>query len=380
MEDFETFVSRGQVVYPPSMRRLLGLASFCLLLPLAVEARDTGFINRKIAVNGGISKYVVYLPEDYTPRSKWPIILFLHGSGERGTDGLTESQVGLPSAIRQHPERWPFVVVMPQLPYTHHHWPDPDMMHLALSTLDAATKEFHGDPQRTYLTGLSMGGHGTWEIAKDNPGRFAAIVPVCGGIHWSWRPGGRQDPGLAATYARAIGRTPVWIFHGAEDNVVSPKNSDEMYAALKAAGGNVRYFKLEGIQHNAWERAYSNPNLPTWLLAHRLSDVATMPAHAEFHDVPFQPVPAKINTAVYAAYVGDYDLEGVKQTTIAIEAGQLISRTRYGTVTLLPESETSFFLPGGGTTRYIFQHAENGKSPAIIFKDDRHEERWERAR
>src|ERR1700719_2234858 len=82
--------TRGRVVYPRFMRCLFGLASVCLLLPLAVEARDTGFINRKIAVNGGISKYVVYLPEEYTAKSKWPIILFLHGSGERGTDGLTE--------------------------------------------------------------------------------------------------------------------------------------------------------------------------------------------------------------------------------------------------------------------------------------------------
>lgn len=356
------------------------LCLFSLVLPLTTQARDTGFINRKIAVNGGISKYVVYLPENYTSKETWPIILFLHGSGERGTDGLTESQVGLPAAIRRHPERWPFVVAMPQLPYTHHYWTDPDMMREALAALDAVTREFHGDKQRTYLTGLSLGGYGAWEIARDDPGRFAAVVPVCGGIHWPWRPIGRQDPGLAAAYAHAIGRTPVWIFHGAEDNVVSPKQSDEMYNALKAAGGNVRYFKLEGIQHNAWERAYANPNLPGWLLHHRLSDIATTPAHAEFHNVPFQPLPAKINTGVYTAYVGDYSAEGVKQTTISILAGQLISKTRYGTTTLLPESETSFFLPGGSTTRYIFQRIENGKSPAIIFKDDRHEERWDRVR
>lgn len=350
------------------------------LLPVVAEARDTGFINRKVNVNGSVSKYVVYIPETYTPKQKWPIILFLHGSGERGSDGLTQTQVGLPSAIRQHPERWPFIVVMPQLPYLHHRWPDPDMMRVALASLDAAAREFHGDPQRTYITGLSAGGYGVWEIAKDNRERFAAIVPVCGGIHWPWIPGGRQEPGLAERYAHAIGRTPVWIFHGAEDNVVSPKQADEMYEALKASGGNVRYFKLEGIQHNAWDRAYNNPALPGWLLSHRLSDVATTPAHAEFHDVPFQPVPAKINTSIYAAYVGDYSSDGIKQTTISIEAGQLITKTRYGTATLLPESETVFFLPGGGPTRYTFQRIENGKATAILFKDDRHEERWERTR
>lgn len=363
------------------MRHLFRLAALLsLLLPLAAVARDTGFINRKITVNGTVSRYVVYLPDTYAVKGTWPIILFLHGSGERGSDGLTETQVGLPAAIRQHPERWPFVVVMPQLPYSHHHWPDADMMHVALATLDAASKEFHGDPQRTYLTGLSAGGYGVWEIAKDNPGRFAAIVPVCGGLHWPWIPGGRQEPGIAEKYAHAIGKTPVWIFHGSEDNVISPKQSDEMYETLKAAGGNVRYFKLEGIQHNAWDRAYSNPALPDWLLNHRLSEIAASQAHAEFHSVPFQPVPAKINTSVYAAYLGDYTADGIKQTTITVETGQLISKTRYGTTTLLPESETVFFLPGGGSTRYIFQHVENGKAAAILFKDDRHEERWERVR
>jgi len=140
--------------------------------------QDTGFLNRVIVLNGTSYRYVVYLPIEYDPRRSWPVILFLHGSGERGSDGMDETQVGLPNAIRAHPERWPFIVVMPQVPYNHHHWTDPDMMQMAIATLDAEIKEFHGDPERVYLTGLSLGGYGVWEIAKDYPGRFAAIVPV----------------------------------------------------------------------------------------------------------------------------------------------------------------------------------------------------------
>ncbi len=140
--------------------------------------------------------YVVYLPMDWNPKQKWPVILFLHGSGERGADGLDETQVGLPNALRSHYERWPFVVVMPQVPYNHHHWTDPDIMAMAMAALNAEVKEFHGDPQRLYLTGMSLGGYGVWEIAKDYPGRFAAIAPVCGGIYWSYAPGRWHQPEL----------------------------------------------------------------------------------------------------------------------------------------------------------------------------------------
>ena len=128
--------------------------------------QDTGFLNRSITLNGTVYHYVVYLPMDWTPKQKWPVILFLHGSGERGSDGLDETQVGLPNALRSHYERWPFVVVMPQVPYNHHHWTDPDIMAMAMAALNAEVKEFHGDPQRLYLTGMSLGGYGVWEIAK----------------------------------------------------------------------------------------------------------------------------------------------------------------------------------------------------------------------
>ena len=111
-------------------------------------------------------------------------------------------------AVRNHPDRWPFIVVMPQVPFSHHHWTDPDMMQMAMAELDASIKEFRGDPQRIYLTGLSLGGYGTWEIAKNWPHKFAAIVPVCGGVFWSYAPDRWRNTDLPEEYAHAIGRTP----------------------------------------------------------------------------------------------------------------------------------------------------------------------------
>src|ERR1700722_2692346 len=132
---------------------LLGFV--CVLGPVAhARQQDTGFLNRTITLNGTTYHYVVYLPMDWSPKQKWPMILFLHGSGERGSDGLDETQVGLPNAIRAHPDRWPFVVVMPQVPYNHHHWTDADMMTMALAAFDAEVREFHGNPDQLYLTGL----------------------------------------------------------------------------------------------------------------------------------------------------------------------------------------------------------------------------------
>ena len=116
---------------------------------------------------------------------------------------MDETQIGLPQAIRLHPERWPFVVVMPQVPFSHHHWTDPDMMAMAMAALDAEIKEFHGDRDRVYLTGLSLGGYGAWEIAKTYPHRFAALVPVCGGVFWSYQPDRWREVQHAARRVRA---------------------------------------------------------------------------------------------------------------------------------------------------------------------------------
>ncbi len=176
-------------------------------------------------------RYQVYVPEEWRrdDHKLWPVILFLHGRGERGSEGMWQTQIGLPQAIRDHPERWPFIVVMPQCAIDRY-WTDHDMLAMAMSTLDQETEEFHGDPSRTYLSGLSMGGYGAWELARQYPTRWAAIAIAAGGMFWSYAPERWQQAStLPGEYAQAVGHTPIWLFHGAEDNVVAPRQDELLY-------------------------------------------------------------------------------------------------------------------------------------------------------
>lgn len=360
----------------------LALAALCLPAFAASRHQDTGFLNREILVNGMPHRYVVYLPESWNAHQRWPVILFLHGSGERGSEGMDETQIGLPQAIRLHPERWPFIVVMPQVPFGHHHWTDPDMMGMAMNALNVEMKEFHGDPDRVYLTGLSLGGYGVWEIARDFPHRFAALVPVAGGVFWSYEPSRwHLIDTLPAEYAHAIGRTPVWIFHGANDPVVSPRQSQIMFLAVKAAGGNVRFSEYAGIRHSVWDRAYAEPDLPRWLLAQRLSAISALPASAEEVLVPIHPIPARVDPAIYSSYAGDYEDQNVVIATIVRQGDRLLIRNQIGETTeLLPENSSTFFYPTGGTRRLTFERDQEGRVTGIRFRDDRHEEFWQRRR
>ncbi|HVT99599.1 MAG TPA: prolyl oligopeptidase family serine peptidase [Acidobacteriaceae bacterium] len=368
------------------LRRLVLAFSFllaaCLPAQAAPHRQDTGFLNRSLVVNGTLRRYVVYLPDTWNKQQAWPVILFLHGSGERGSEGMDETQIGLPQSIRLHPERWPFVVVMPQVPFSHHHWTDPDMMTMAIAALDAEVKEFHGDRDRVYLTGLSLGGYGVWEIAKAYPHRFAALVPVCGGVFWSYQPDRwREVNTLPAEYARFVGRTPTWIFHGADDPVVNPRQSRLMFAALKASGGDVRLWEYAGIKHNVWDRAYGEPQLPHWLLAQRLSAIPKLSPLAEEILVPVHPVPAKVDPNLYNTYTGEYEDQNEVVATVFRQGDRLFSRNRIGDVNeLLPESPTTFFYPTGGTRRLTFERDAEGRITGIRFRDDRHEEFWERKR
>jgi len=247
--------------------------------PRSNARTQTGFLDRTISVKGVTYKYQVFVPEDWSSKQKWPIILFLHGAGERGSDGLLQTDVGLPHAIRLDRSRFNSIVVIPQC-LKDSWWPAPQMEELALATLAAATKEFKGDPKRTYLTGLSMGGYGSWDLAAKYPGKFAAVVPICGGIvppeHLKQaRPdlastGYPDDPKSYEEVAKKIGKTPVWIFHGGADDTVPPDGSRKLYAALKAVGGDVRYTEYPGVGHNSWDKAYAEPDLMTWMLSKSL--------------------------------------------------------------------------------------------------------------
>jgi predicted peptidase len=263
--------------------RSLVLCSFLALslasAPHSAARTETGFLDRTISVQGTTYKYQVFVPDDWSPGQKWPIILFLHGAGERGSDGLLETAVGLPQAVRLDRSRFKTIVVMPQC-LKESWWPTPQMEEMALAALSAATKEFKGDPKRTYLTGLSMGGYGSWDIAAKYPGKFAAVVPICGGIVMpahlkETRPdlaanSYPDDPKSYAEVAKKLGKTPVWIFHGGSDDTVPPEGSRKLNDALKAAGGDVRYTEYPGVGHNSWDRAYAEPDFMPWLLSKHL--------------------------------------------------------------------------------------------------------------
>lgn len=244
---------------------------------------ETGFVDRSVTVHGVVYRYQVYVPVDYTPDKQWPVALFLHGSGERGDDGTKQTQVGLPAAIRNDRKRFALIVVMPQA-RENTRWSGA-MAEQAMQALDASIREFHGDPQRIYLTGLSLGGQGTWLLAAAHPHRFAAIAPVCGFLRLKDDDDvvdpvadaalTSQLPELlaadpAAAMAHRIDRTPVWIFHGADDDVVPVRNAQRMDVAMRAAGGEVRFSEYPGVNHGAWDRAYGEPELIPWLLSHRL--------------------------------------------------------------------------------------------------------------
>ncbi len=259
------------------MGRTPALACPALLLllagPVAAQRVETGFLDRTVTVAGHRSHYQVYVPADYSATTAWPAILFLHGAGERGTDGLRQTTVGLGPAIRRAPGRFPAIVVMPQVP--------PDSLwsgapaEMAMAALRQTMDEFHVDPDRVYLTGLSMGGHGTWYLAYRHPELFAAIAPICGWIPDVPRFRGSvpvvpADSGQSIpVLARRLARMPIWIFHGEMDDVVPVSGSREPAAALEAVSADVRYTEYLGLDHNSWDATYASDAFTRWLFAQR---------------------------------------------------------------------------------------------------------------
>jgi predicted peptidase len=264
--------------------RALGALSllWMLLAVPAVQAKkyETGFLDRTVTVKGVTYKYQVFVPENWTPHDRWPVILFLHGAGERGDDGLIQTDVGIGTAIRTNRNVIPAVVVMPQCE-KNVWWTEAPMDDLAIASLDAASKEFHGDAHRTYVTGLSMGGYGSWHLAEKYPGRFAALIVICGGIvppplALKSTPGLSEvsPPDQPKSYTDAatkVGKVPVWIFHGADDDVVPVTESQRMYAALKQTGDEVHYTEFPGVKHPSWDKAYDEPKLFPWLFSKSLA-------------------------------------------------------------------------------------------------------------
>jgi len=257
-------------------RRLI--FAFCILqFALAACPPGPRFIERRVTVHETSYAYRVWLPRHYTKLHRWPVILFLHGSGERGDDNLRQLTIGLPALLARDPSRAHAIVVLPQCRLGHEWYGE--MEQQALAALDQTIKEFRGDRHRVYLTGISMGGAGAWYFAR-HPERYAAVVPVSGEVTRQ-----RDDPfplplppDLAAllaspdpfaALAAKIGKTPVWAAHGSNDSVIPVEQSRRMAAALRAIGGNVRYIEYAGTGHDIFDRAYEEPALTGWLVKQR---------------------------------------------------------------------------------------------------------------
>jgi predicted peptidase len=202
-------------------------------------------------------KYLLYLPKDYDQKESWPLMLFLHGIGERGDDLEFLKRHGPPKLIEAGKE-FPMIVVSPQCPMDN--WWQPIELK---ALLDDVVEKYKVDRDRIYVTGLSMGGFGTWSLAAYQPHRFAAIVPICGG----------GEPVLTKFFAK----TPAWVFHGAKDPVVPLERSEKMVEALKKNGGDVRFTVYPEASHDCWTEAYNDPKLYEWLLAQKRSHEAKKP-------------------------------------------------------------------------------------------------------
>lgn len=204
--------------------------------------------------------YLLFLPAEYqTSKSKkWPLLLFLHGAGERGSDVWLVAKHGPPKIVTDKPD-FPFIVVSPQCP-TGQTWQNDAVLGL----LDEITKKYRVDKSRVYLSGLSMGGYGSWSLALEHPDRFAAVAPICGG--------GDPVKILLADPAKvdALKSLPVWAFHGAKDSVVKLAESERMVNALRQFGATeINLTVYPNADHDSWTETYNNPKLYAWFLSHQ---------------------------------------------------------------------------------------------------------------
>lgn len=196
-------------------------------------------------------RYQLFLPKGYAQDGpSWPLMLFLHGAGERGTDLDLVKVHGPPKIVDSKPD-FPFIVASPQCPLKQR-WHAEQLIQL----IDALSKDYRVDPKRIYVTGLSMGGFGTWSLCAAYPGRFAAAVPICGG-------GNVED-------AAKLKSLPLWVFHGAKDGVVTPDRSESMVKAVEAAGGKPKFTVYPEAAHDSWTETYNNQALYDWLLEQKL--------------------------------------------------------------------------------------------------------------
>ncbi len=235
------------------------------VVPLLERWEPRVYTNAK----GEMLPYRLLKPLHYDASHAYPLVVFLHGMGERGSDNVSQLAIGVSEFLASDAamQRFPAVVIVPQCPNgedsneaSWSNWtPGAPAItkptRLVLQTVEAARKEFAIDSDRMYIGGLSMGAFGTWNVIEEYPDLFAAAFPICGG----------GDPAKA----ERIARLPLWVFHGAKDETVPPQRSREMVRAIQQAGGHPGYSEYPDVGHDSWANAFEEPRLLSWLFSQK---------------------------------------------------------------------------------------------------------------
>jgi predicted peptidase len=233
------------------------------LISAAAPSKGGRLETRTARVGSEEYSYQVHVPTGVGPSP--PLIVFLHGINQRGTGGFLPRSGASSALMRRYLSRVPALILLPQC-RDGVYWSNPTMDEMVATALAQTQEEFKADSTRLYLTGVSMGGYGVWSIAARRPGCFAALVSICGGSPLPPRVDRRFT-----RVAEKIGKTPVWIFHGADDPIVPVTESRQMVAALETVGGNVKYSEYPGVGHSVWAQVLAERGLIPWLLSQRLT-------------------------------------------------------------------------------------------------------------
>ena len=236
-------------------------------MPVWGDDAHDAFQTRVFEHQGNSLSYRILFHLGFQRNKKYPLVVFLHGAGERGTDNSAQLVHGMNDFARsENRAKYPCFVIAPQCPQerrwvevdwgaAQHRMPEKPSIPLTatIALLDSLQQELPVDVDRLYVTGLSMGGYGAWDLAQRFPSRFAAIAPICGG-----------GDELQAPRLKSL---PIWAFHGDQDTAVKPERSRNMIAAIKSAGGQPKYTEYPGVGHNSWSQTYADPLFFEWLFA-----------------------------------------------------------------------------------------------------------------